>query len=632
MPLPFMRRLWKTLLLLLLSVITFSACSGLAGEPEIVATLPVRATSFPAIPETFERVVNLEQGALVFAENCVRCHGITGEGNGELVVSGQIQNVPDFTDPATIQAISLQDWFDTITNGRIDNLMPPWKDTLSSQDRWAVALYTYTMSYIDTNITQGQTVYTTQCVDCHADDGSGTENGNSVQELVNFTEAELVEMVSAHQADLALSPVVEEQALSDVVQYLRLLSAESQTLLDPTSITIQPEPASTEEPGGNEPEATPVEIPQAIGILRGRIIQGTEGGESVEGLEAIVHIYDSQLREQIAEYTVGADGMYQYEEVVIRSDFAYRMTVLHDGITYTSPVVIGDPDTSEIELDVVIYERGATAEDLVITSRATQANLLSEGLYIIEVVDILNTSDRAYVRDDVDGVEGRVSVEFTIPDDAQLQLDHTDPNRIALNDDGLTVYDMSAVLPGQEHYVQFSYLLPIEGLQSIHQPIDYSVAGPIAFFVENSHLSFASDQTELSDTRPFNGQQYNVHTVTGSPNIGDTIIYTLTMEATPITDGAAETQVLPREALSLMLVLGGVALIGGAGVIIWRGRNASSRPTTDLGITSEELMKQIATLDNAYEKGDIEEKAYQKQRNQLKNQLLKVMKQEGNKS
>ncbi len=632
MPLPFMRRLWMTLLLLILSVITFSACSGLAGEPEIVATLPVRATSIPATPEIFDGVVNLEQGAVIFAENCVRCHGITGTGNGELVLSGQIQNVPDFTDPTTIQEISLQDWFATITNGRIENLMPPWKDTLSAQDRWAVALYTYTMSFSDTNITQGQAVYTAQCVDCHADDGSGTENGSYIQGLVNFTESELAEMVFAHQADLALSPVVEEQALSDVVQYLRLLSAESQILPDTTTITTQPEPASTEEPGGNEPDVTPVQIPQAIGILRGRIIQGTEGGESVEGLEAIVHIYDSQLREQIAEYTVGADGTYQYEEVVIRSDFAYRMTVLYEGITYTSPVVIGDPNTNEIELDVVIYERGATADNLVITSRASQANLLSEGLYIIEVIDILNTSDRAFVRDDVEGVDGRVSVEFAIPNDAQLQLDHTDPNRIALSNDGLTVYDMSAVLPGQEHYVQFSYLLPIESLQNIQQPIDYNVAGPVAFFVENSHLSFTSDQTELSETRPFNGQQYNVHTVTDSLNIGDTIIYTLTMQSPPLAGGTTDTQTLTREALSLILVLGGIALIGGAGVIIWHGRNASPSPTIDLSVTSEELMKQIATLDNAYDKGDIEEGAYQKQRQQLKNRLLKVLKSEGNTS
>ena len=89
---------WMLRLLVLLTVILAGVgCTGLAGEPEIVSTVPVRATSRPAVPETFDSPVSLERGALVFAENCVRCHGISGEGDGEFALSGQVKNVPNFT-------------------------------------------------------------------------------------------------------------------------------------------------------------------------------------------------------------------------------------------------------------------------------------------------------------------------------------------------------------------------------------------------------------------------------------------------------------------------------------------------------------------------------------------------------
>lgn len=646
-----MNKFWKQSLFVLTLLMTISACTGLAGEPEIVATLPVQPT---AIPETFDRVVNLDTGAIIFAENCVRCHGITGAGNGELVLSGQIKDVPDFTDPATIADVTLQEWFDVITNGRLDKLMPPWKDSLSRQDRWAVALYTYSMSYTVDSIAQGEAIYTAQCLDCHAEDGSGIEDGTALQGLVNFSEVSLRETVSAHQADLALDPPVTDENLGAVVQFLRLLSAETQALPDPNAIVAEPQPASTEDVAENVTESQSDEIPQAIGILRGQIIQGTEGGSSVEGLEAVIHIYDSQLQEQIGEYIVDADGTYQYDDVVIRPDFAYRMTAEYNGITFASPVMIGDPENTDMELNVKIYESGATEEDLVITSRATQANLSAQGLYIIEVVDMLNTSDRVYMREIVDGVSEPVSVGFALPEGAQLQLDHTDPNRIGLSTDGRAILDYAPVLPDSEHYVQYSYLLPIENASNINQPIDYNVAGPIGFFVENSHLSFTSAQTEFNETRAFNGQDYDVYLVSETPSIGDVITYSLGISENPAVS-ASESQAIPREVMAVILVVGGIVLLGGAGIIIWRGQRSSQgsdNPSLDdvmrlmpefenlfekygsvdryPNITQEDLIKRIAQIDEAYEAGELTKENYEKQRNFLKSLLMQLMKKQEN--
>jgi mono/diheme cytochrome c family protein len=117
----FWRSLWIALLL--------TACGGLGSEPHIVATLPPATLRVADMGLPTEHP-DLRQGALIYAENCTRCHGPSGQGNGQLVLSGQLaEPPPDFTDPATTQAQSPGQWFETITKGRIDKLMPPWGDS-----------------------------------------------------------------------------------------------------------------------------------------------------------------------------------------------------------------------------------------------------------------------------------------------------------------------------------------------------------------------------------------------------------------------------------------------------------------------------------------------------------------------
>jgi mono/diheme cytochrome c family protein len=116
-----------------------SACSGLAGEPQIVATLPPLVVA--QAPASFD----LEQGARLFAANCTRCHGDNGNGRGELVLSGQVPPMPSFLDEAHMRQQTLEGYYAIITNGNLAKLMPPWKDSLSDAERWDVAQYVFTL-------------------------------------------------------------------------------------------------------------------------------------------------------------------------------------------------------------------------------------------------------------------------------------------------------------------------------------------------------------------------------------------------------------------------------------------------------------------------------------------------------
>jgi len=129
---------------LLVTILLVSACSGLAGEPEVVATLPANPNRVQASDITPPDVEpDLALGADIFAENCTRCHGPSGAGDGEFVLNGQIETIPDFTDPAANDVYTPADYFEIVTKGRVETLMPPWSGSLSDEERWAVANYVY---------------------------------------------------------------------------------------------------------------------------------------------------------------------------------------------------------------------------------------------------------------------------------------------------------------------------------------------------------------------------------------------------------------------------------------------------------------------------------------------------------
>lgn len=131
---------------LLLLAIVMSACSGLAGEPEIVGELPPPPAPVAANASAPDVAPDLALGAQLYAQNCTRCHGIFGAGDGEFVLSGQISEIPDFTDPTIHQQNTADDYYTVITNGNLEKLMPPFSGSLTDEERWSVAHYVLTLA------------------------------------------------------------------------------------------------------------------------------------------------------------------------------------------------------------------------------------------------------------------------------------------------------------------------------------------------------------------------------------------------------------------------------------------------------------------------------------------------------
>lgn len=115
--------------------------------PVPVRSIPVDGPAFipnmgaPANPVVADDV-SISRGETLFAINCSMCHGVTGEGNGQ--VAGLLANKPANLTLDVTQSKSDGALFLTLTNGVTDR-MPSMIENLTVRDRWDVVNYIRTL-------------------------------------------------------------------------------------------------------------------------------------------------------------------------------------------------------------------------------------------------------------------------------------------------------------------------------------------------------------------------------------------------------------------------------------------------------------------------------------------------------
>src|SRR3972149_1030443 len=128
------------------------------------------------------------RGKEIYAANCAVCHGEHGDGKGP---AGQALPLKpsDFRDRHAVAEMRDNYWFWRASEGGTvepfksrGSGMPPWKGTLSVEDRWAVIAYQHTFSghqgpHVPWEhpemVQMGRDIYRMACVSCHGLDGQG---------------------------------------------------------------------------------------------------------------------------------------------------------------------------------------------------------------------------------------------------------------------------------------------------------------------------------------------------------------------------------------------------------------------------------------------------------------------------
>ncbi len=592
---------WGVRLLFLSLLLT--SCSGLAGEPQIVGTLPP-ATPAPTDVGQPTDLPDIALGAQIFAANCTRCHGTSGKGDGELVQNGQVPSPGNFTNPATSGAQPPLGYYSIITNGNLDKLMPPWADALSQQERWSVALYAYTLSITPDQIARGRDLFNADCANC---DLSAL---TSLDATANLSRDALIAAVG----DLPGFASLSDSDRADAAAYVRSLALANANAIGstPPAATATTEPSSTAE-------AT-VEV-TTTGTLSGQVTNGSADSSVPADLPLTLFVFDADFNQQQITTTADTTGAYTFGDVPLNSTYSYVVTANYRDRVFASDILSGDTLRTDIadgslSLPLTIYELTEDADVIQLAGLVTQVSANSGSLEIAQVYNFTNTSDRAYTTSQTTDDGRAISLAITLPPGAVIAGFPSDQNRFVVDAPKETFYDTVPVLPGEQHIIQVVYLIQYDQGAIIEQPINYAISAPVRLLLTPQNVAVTSDQLQPMGTQTLGSTDYQSYGAQLSLPMGSVLRYELSGTGSDSTATVVSSNSLP-------LILGGVVLIvlliGGGLYLIARRNRSGDQQVADI------LIRQIAELDAEHEAGTIDAEAYERQRAALKARLAALM-------
>lgn len=593
-----------TITILALYAVLLAGCSGLAGEPRIVATMPP-ATALPTAAPFPAEHPDVALGAEIFAANCTRCHGIDGKGNGELVQSGQVAKAADFTDATTTVERSPSDFYATITDGKLASLMPPWRDSLTDTERWAVAMYTYTLPFSQEQIVRGGELFAANCTNCDLSDTADLGGAE-----LNTKIAEMPEFAALDDTDrTAIAAYARAQTVSNASAIGTILQAEA--------------PAETAEPNapGTEEATEIADLPDTV-TVSGTITNGTAGGSVPADLTVALYVFDADFNRDQIGGSADAEGNFSFADVPFNADGTYAVTVVYRDTVFASDLLAGDALISEaadgtLNLPIPIYELTEDPSVIKIVGMVTQVSMEPDALQVAQVFQVTNTGDRAFTSTQTASNGAPISLVMSLPPGAVVVGFPNNQDRFIFDQNTFTVLDTLPVLPGVEQFVQVVYIIPYSSNGAIiEQQINYALEGPVRLLVSPPSATVTSEQLAPRGTENIGTTQMQSYGGDLTLAAGDVLRFELSGAGTPSSGTQATTTNIVPIVIAALLV---AALIGGGFLVLGTRSHSGDQQVIDI------LVRQIAELDAEHEAGRIDDEAYERQRSALKGRLATLM-------
>ena len=622
---------FRSILVFAIIVLALSACSladDITPPPGYQSPVPqpTMGPLFPANPP------DLAVGAAIFVEKCAPCHGSQGLGDGPQAADLPKQPTA-LGKPETARAASPANWYITVTQGKIDTFMPPFR-SLDDQERWDVVAYSLSLSVASAEQVQGKAVYDANCANCHGADGKKLPKSDftdqarmaklSLNDLIGFINTG-VESMPGFEATLSQADRYAVAAYARAFTFTATQATVSPTATSGAADTTPiPENTGTSEPAQ-------VETPDAIvGAISGKIVNKS-GGSVPANLKVVLHVFqhdstNNQFEEtNKQETTAGADGAYSFADLQMPASQAFYVSVDYANTTYQSDPVIPTVGQTVYDLPINIYDTTTDSSGLI----ADQAHILLDYskeniIQVIEFYIISNPGTKTIVPQG----NGAAIVTLALPKGyANLQFqDGQLGDRYIQTADGFG--DTLPVPPGAGQYqLVFAYDLPYSENFEFTQPFPLNIAS-ITFLVSEGVKATGPNILDGGVKDMGNGSgAYQLYTVDGR-KAGESLKVTVSGKpgqaaAATSVAGTDSTQniIIGVGSLGLALVLAGVWLF-------WRDRKRADDDDEALpeeeDSNADEILDAIIALDDQHNAGNIADEAYQQRRAELKERFKKI--------
>ncbi len=620
-------------MLLALAAFWLSSCSlaeDITPPPNYQSPTPASTLSplFPA------QAPDLASGATIFAAECAPCHGEKGLGDGPMAAQLQKQP-PALGQPEIARAAAPAAWYALVTEGRMQNFMPPFSNKLSDQQRWEVVAYALSLGTTSAELATGETVYAANCAQCHGKDGQASSQADLTDQarMAKLNQNDIAGFVNQGLGTMpGFSGTLAAAEVNAVAAYVR-------TFTFPVAAAPAVTPAATPAPF-ETPVATAIPV-EALGNVSGKVTNGS-GGAIPAGLKAVLHTFDHNSATQqfseaaTQEAPVSAAGAYLFTDLSMAPTRAYYVSVEYSGTTYESePAIPQQTGKTSYDLPVTIYETTTDNSGLA----ASQVHLIldyskPEVVQVIEFFVVANPGNKTVISAE----KGGPVISVPLPKDyTNLQFEQsTLGERYSKTESGFA--DTQPVMPGVEQYqLVFAFDLPLPkpglfGGQKLEftQPLSIradSVSVLVPEGVTFSNSAFTSGGLQDMGT----GGKFQVYTAANLP-AGEAV--EIVVSGAPKAAGQAVTVATGADTTRNIIIgfgaLGVVLILAGAW-LYWRDRNRDDEVDDEAELDEEtdessaedtdEILDAILALEDQFKAGNLAEAAYKERRAELKAKL-----------
>ncbi len=501
----------------------------------------------------------IEEGKALFNSGCSGCHGADGKGIGPMSAGLDVKPA-DFTDQQQMAEKSQMDYFIAIKNG-MGSAMPAFDVEYSDDQRWALAAYIRSLSFLPVEISQPLTESAGTPAAPTAGATKGVESPGTTQ---------------------VTKPVAQATA----------------------------KPRNT---------ATPTVIPISLGSITGSVIYGSDTHPK-ENLEVVLHGFDQMSVVLTQTTTLAADGTFAFDNVEMTEGRIFLATVDYSGITYGSDVATATGEVENFEMPIEIFDTSTDTSLLSVDRLHFFFDFLDEQtLQVVELYVISNPSQKTIVSAIQDGPV----LSFSLPDEA-LNLQFQDGElggRFFPTDGGFS--DSQPVRPGVANYqVLFTYELPYSKKVVLDRKMQLNT-NAVVILLPAAGLEIKGDTLQDAGTRDVQGTQYRMYNAS-SLKAGENIELTITGKFIGENLNNTSSILIGIGALGLALLVAGVWLFQ-RNKARQKTEEEELEPEPPVQQPAETIMDAILTLDDLYRAGELPEDAYLQRRKELKERLRQVI-------
>ena len=345
--------------------------------------------------------------------------------------------------------------------------------------------------------------------------------------------------------------------------------------------------------------------------ISGTIVNGTAGGSVPGGLTVTATEVDAGITKQVAtkKAPVGAGGAFKIDGFPGNPGDRFVVGTDYLGVTYSSEATPESPATLKV------YETTTDPTVLSIPSSTLTVIIGKQGNYnVLQLLTAHNSSDRSYIGSPNPGATGPpATLELPIPAGATAFSPVEGlANGLTAAPDGL-VASTDPVLPGN---TEVSYLYNIAVPRSgwgMSLPVVYATSN-VDVLVDPA-LTLTGPGLTLLKSVTINKRVYRDYR---GANLAPGT--TINANIAP----ASSTSVSLYLGLGALLVLVAVSAVGVPRILRRRKARGIEPGEPDSPREREQLIEEIAALDEAHAAGSVEEDDYAARRAELKNRLLSL--------